>query len=833
MAPASASAPAALSQRFAIAAAILTAAAMLLISVVSFWLIDRERTRANDLLQQREVTFHATTVGHNLQALTTRLADVAASPILATGLVDSAGKETYLTPFLHGLRQMNGIPVQVLFTDFEGKTIADNGGDGGGGFGARELAWLRARLASGDERAALQDGELLGVYLLRYARTRTPEGALMYKVRLADLKPTPWSVLAPADARPPLAREIAARVPLPANLAHLGLALREDEGRLAAPLDTPAPQYLLIAATTAVLALLVFLLASRLALGLTRDLRGLEAFSASLGDAGISNRRAPLAGSREVVSLAGAINRMLDRLYEQHAHLEAERRKFHQLSNNIPQMVWMADPDGNIVWFNDRWYAFADARPGEVSIDDWRKLHDPAILPEVMRRWGQAVVTGEPDQMTFPLRGADGRYRSFYCSIAPLRDAGNRIVQWFGTCTDVSELEQAERAVRYSEERLQQGLVAARMAVWERDPVAGAVGFSANLHSVFGKQWDNVAELWELVHPDDRAQLDEAVGRALSDAGGSGDSSDDTGGARGEYRATVRIRRADDGRWIWIDIRGRLGLGPDGRSTVVHAVAIDITERKHAEEALQLADRRKDEFLAMLAHELRNPLAPISSAADMLRIAYSNEPRVKQISEIVARQVAHMRHLVDDLLDVSRVTRGLVTIASRPLDLRRVVSEAVEQSRPLVEARRHQLEVTLPDAPVTVDGDHTRLVQVVANLLNNAAKYTHEGGRIEVTLDARDGQARLAVRDNGTGIGAELLPVVFDLFTQGSRTLDRAQGGLGLGLALVRKLIELHGGQVAATSPGLGQGSTFTVTLPGVRAPILETTPKTFPKTGL
>jgi PAS domain S-box-containing protein len=796
--------PARLSRRFAIAAAILTAAAMLLISIVSFWLIDRQRERANDLLQQREVSFHASAVGHNLQALTTRLADVAASPILATALVDSAGKETYLTPFLHGLRQMNGIPVQVLFTDFEGKAIADNGG---GGFGERELAWLRARLASGDERAALQDGELLGVYLLRYSRTRTPEGALMYKIRLADLKPAPWAALEPIDARQAQAHEITAKVPLPPSLAHLGLALREDERRLAAPLDMPAPQYLLIAATTAALALLVFLLASRLALGLTRDLRGLEAFSASLGDAGISTQRAPLAGSREVVSLAGSINRMLDRLYEQHAHLEAERRKFHQLSNNIPQMVWMADPDGNIVWFNDRWYEFAGAESGNgaaaIAIEDWQNLHDPNVLPEVMRRWREAIVSGMPDQMTFPLRGADGRYHSFFCSIAPLRDAGGRIVQWFGTCTDVSQLEQAERAVRYSEERLQQGLVAARMAVWERDPGHGTVSFSANLHSVFGKHWHNVAELWELVHPDDSEQLRETVEGAIN-----------KGGAGGEYRATPRIRRADDGRWIWIDIRGRLGLGPDGRSNVVHAIAIDITERKHAEEALQLADRRKDEFLAMLAHELRNPLAPISSAADMLRIAYSGEPRVKQISEIVARQVAHMRHLVDDLLDVSRVTRGLVTISRKPIDLRRVVGEAVEQSRPLVEARRHQLEVALPDAPLTVDGDHTRLVQVVANLLNNAAKYTHEGGRIEVALAARDGQARLTVRDNGTGIGPDLLPEIFDLFTQGSRTLDRAQGGLGLGLALVRKLVELHGGEVSASSPGQGQGSTFTVTLP-------------------
>jgi PAS domain S-box-containing protein len=792
--------PTRLSRRFAIAAAILTAAAMLLISILSLWLIDRQRTRANDLLQQREVSFHASTVGHNLAAVSTRLAEVAASPILANALVDSAGKETYLAPFLHGLRQMNGVPVQVLFTDFEGKAIA---GNDAGGFNARDLAWLRERLVSGVEGAALQGDDLIGVYLLRYSRTRTPEGALMYKIKLADLRPASWAVLERAGARAPRAHEISAQVPLPPALAHLDLALREDESRLAAPLDAPGPQYLLIGAITAALALLVFLLAQRLALGLTRDLRRLEAFSASLGDAGVKQQRAPLAGSREVVSLAGAINRMLDRLYEQHAHLEAERRKFHQLSNNIPQMVWMAEPDGRIVWFNDRWYEYAGAKPGEMSLDDWQSLHDPKLLPEVTRRWRQAVASGQPDQMTFPLRGADGRYRSFFCSIVPLRDAGGRIVQWFGTCTDVSQLEEAERAVRYSEERLQEGLVAARMAVWERDPLTGTVSFSANLQSVFGKQWNNIAALWELVHPDDREALREATEHAIG-----------KGADAGEYRITVRIRRADDGRWIWIDIRGRLGLGPDGRSNVVHAVAIDITERKQAEEALQLADRRKDEFLAMLAHELRNPLAPISSAADMLRIAYSGEPRVKQISEIVARQVAHMRHLVDDLLDVSRVTRGLVTINREAIDLRRVVSEAVEQSRPLVDARRHQLAVALPEAPMMVDGDRTRLVQVAANLLNNAAKYTHEGGRIDVVLAAHEREARLTVHDNGTGIGPDLLPVVFDLFTQGSRTLDRAQGGLGLGLALVRKLVELHGGQVDAASPGPGKGSTFTVTLP-------------------
>jgi PAS domain S-box-containing protein len=799
--------PASLSQRFAQAAAVLTAAAVLLIAGVSSWLIDHQRAQANALLQQREVAFHATTVGRNLEALSTRLAEVANSPILATALVDSAGKETYLTPFLHGLRQMNGIPLRLLFTDFEGKEIASNGVSG---FTEADLAWLRARIDSGDERAALQAGpngdELIGVNLLRYSRTRTPEGALMYKVRLADLKPVPWAGFARGAGGDGVRRiagrqyEIAAAVPLPASLAHLSLQLREDERRLPLPLATSGPQYLLIIGIAAVLALVVFLLASRLALGLTRELRRLESFARSLGDDGIDRRRAPLEGSAEVVGLAGSLNGMLDRLYRQHAHLEAERQKFLQLSNTIPQLVWIADPQGRMVWFNQRWYEFTGTTVDAGEGMQWERFHDPDVLPQVRTRWDETLASGQMAQMTFPLRGADGRYRSFFTSVVPLRDAGGAIVQWFGTCTDVSPLERAERAVRYSEERLQQGLVAARMAVWERDPVSGQVSFSANLHSVFGVAWHNIAELWQLVDADTRQVLRDGAERSVRDGG--------------EYRSTLCMRRADDGRAIWVDIRGRLGTGADGRSTVVHAIAIDVTERKRAEEALQLADRRKDEFLAMLAHELRNPLAPIGSAADMLRLAYANEPRARQIGDIIARQVGHMRHLVDDLLDVSRVTRGLVTVERRALDLRDAVHEAIEQSRPLIDSRRHELQVRLAVAPLMVDGDRTRLVQVAVNLVNNAAKYTPEGGRIEVTLDAVDGRAQLMVRDNGNGIGPDLLPVVFDLFTQASRTLDRAQGGLGLGLALVRKLVELHSGRVDAASPGPGRGSTFTVRLP-------------------
>jgi signal transduction histidine kinase/ActR/RegA family two-component response regulator len=236
-------------------------------------------------------------------------------------------------------------------------------------------------------------------------------------------------------------------------------------------------------------------------------------------------------------------------------------------------------------------------------------------------------------------------------------------------------------------------------------------------------------------------------------------------------------------------------------------------ERSARSEAERLS-RMKDEFLAMLAHELRNPLAPISNAAELLSMLYPGEPRVSQSSAVIRRQVAHLTRLVDDLLDVSRVTRNLVTLDRKTIDFRSVISEAIGQVRPLLEKRRHHLALEMPDQAVHVPGDETRLVQTIANLLNNAAKFTPEGGRIDLTLRTTQDALRLHVKDNGAGISPELLPAVFELFTQGTRTLERSQGGLGLGLALVKKLVELHGGRVSAYSSGPGQGSEFIVELP-------------------
>ncbi|CAN5346006.1 hypothetical protein BH10PSE16_BH10PSE16_13060 [soil metagenome] len=240
----------------------------------------------------------------------------------------------------------------------------------------------------------------------------------------------------------------------------------------------------------------------------------------------------------------------------------------------------------------------------------------------------------------------------------------------------------------------------------------------------------------------------------------------------------------------------------------------DIHEQKLAQAELVQSARLKDEFLAMLAHELRNPLAPIATAADLLSMGSLDEEGVWQLSEVISRQAGHMTRLIDDLLDVSRVTRGQVTLDKQPVDMKSIVTEAVEQVKPLLEAKAHHLEIQLPPQRSMVSGDRTRLVQVLVNVLNNAARYTPNRGRIAMRMVEDGSQLTLCVRDNGLGMSDELIAVAFELFTQGERTSDRTQGGLGLGLALVRSLVRLHGGTVSLQSAGAGLGSELAIVLP-------------------
>ncbi len=284
------------------------------------------------------------------------------------------------------------------------------------------------------------------------------------------------------------------------------------------------------------------------------------------------------------------------------------------------------------------------------------------------------------------------------------------------------------------------------------------------------------------------------------------------------------------------ELVGRAGMALEN-ARLYWSLKREIAKTREAEEKLLEQSRRKDEFLAMLSHELRNPLAPIRNAAEVLRRIAPTDAGIVWARDVVERQVTHLAQLVDDLLDVSRITQGKITLKKEPVELGRVIQHSVETARGLLESKRHQLALNLSGTPIWVHGDFARLAQVIGNLLNNGAKYTAEGGRIELAASADRGEAVISVRDNGIGIEADLLPHVFELFTQGEQTLDRSQGGLGVGLTVVQRLVELHQGRVEVHSDGVGKGALFRICLPCIsevaeRQPAQEQAPLELPKAG-
>ncbi|KGQ18728.1 PAS domain S-box protein [Lysobacter dokdonensis DS-58] len=373
---------------------------------------------------------------------------------------------------------------------------------------------------------------------------------------------------------------------------------------------------------------------------------------------------------------------------------------------------------------------------------------------------------------------------------------------------DVTDRESALDALRVSEQRFRTVAEMIPQMVWSTLP--------DGYHDYYNPQWyaytgvpegSTDGEAWNgMFHPDDQARAWERWRHSLA-----------TGAP---YEIEYRLRhRSGEYRWV-------LGLAlpiRDASGAIVRwmGTCTDINEQKLVQEALSRsemllrdADQRKDRFLAILAHELRNPLAPIATAASLLRMAPDDADRVREASAIIERQVQHMTHLVNDLLDVSRVTQGQAALDVREMDLAHAVRQALEQVAPLIARKQHSVRVSLPDGPVRVQGDAARMTQVFANLLNNAAKYTPDHGHIDVRFDVEDNLACIEVEDDGIGMDASLVPRVFDLFVQAEPTPDRNEGGLGIGLALVRSLVQLHGGTIKATSPGLGLGSKFRICLP-------------------
>jgi PAS domain S-box-containing protein len=648
--------------------------------------------------------------------------------------------------------------------------------------------------------------------------------------------------------------------------------------------------------------------------------------------------------------------------------LRASEEQFRQLANSIPQLAWMARPDGHIFWYNQRWYEYTGATPAEMEGWGWQAVHDAEELPRVIERWRAALTAREPWEDTFPLRRHDGVFRWHLSRAMPLVNDAGEVEFWFGSNTDITEQREAAEQIR-----LQATMLAAvNQAVVATDAEGVIIYWNAYAETLYG--WTaaeavgrQVLEL--IIPPETRAEAEQDIERmrrgesfnierikcrrdgsrfpALVSETPVFDeqgrlkailrvSADITERKQAEdslrfladasrslstlvdYRSTLhkvarlavplfadwcvvdllngegtlervalahrdpnkidlaerlaRDRPADNGRpfGVWGVIRTgqpeivplldeawleRHSIPAESRALVrqlqlrsymcvplsahgrilgvitflwsesgrtyrdrdlrlaedfAHRAAVAI-ENARLYQALRNADRRKDEFLAMLAHELRNPLAPIRTGLDVLSIETNGQ---SETIEVMQRQIEHLVRLVDDLLDMSRIVGGKIELRRESLELSGIVERAVEAVQHLVHCASHKLEVHLPEDPIWVTVDPVRMVQVLENLLSNACKYTDSGGQISLRVEREEDGVAIRVRDNGVGLDSELLPHVFDLFTQSTRSLDRSQGGLGIGLTLVRTLVEMHGGTVAAFSDGPQRGSEFVVRLP-------------------
>ena len=413
----------------------------------------------------------------------------------------------------------------------------------------------------------------------------------------------------------------------------------------------------------------------------------------------------------------------------------------------------------------------------------------------------------------------EGRWHSL--RIRPYKTLENKIDGAVIVLVDVDRLKRTEQSLRESEERLSLATECAGMGTVDMDLLTGKAIWSESRFRLFGYEpppggegsWD----MWvSRLHPDDRDRVLAAFGQAKCD--------------KTLYSPEHRIIRADNGQVTWLLTFGRFLYDESGEAVRFVGISLDNTQRKmleqnlkHRAEELAAADRSKNQFLAMLAHELRNPLAPLRTAVEVLRGNGEDQAVSSRALDIMDRQIQNMVRIVEDLLDVSRVTRGQIQLRKEPCDVAACLKNAVEMARHMVEGRDQKLSLALPNEAVCVEADSTRLEQVFGNLLTNASKFTEPHGRIWIELASEtaaisDRQAVIRVRDDGIGIAAEMLPRVFDLFTQADGSAARKQGGLGIGLTLVRRLVELHGGSVEVRSKGLGKGCEFTIRLPELKA---------------
>jgi len=489
--------------------------------------------------------------------------------------------------------------------------------------------------------------------------------------------------------------------------------------------------------------------------------------------------------------------------------LALSRARFDFVATSADIGVWSCDvPLGDLIWNNACKAHFGLAPDAIVTIDTFFDRIHPDDVDATRRAIDDALNQGVPCDIEYRARQQDGSFRWIRAVGRTEYDDQGIARRFEGVTVDITATKRAEAALADSRDRLRAALDASGTGTFRWDIDSNNLDWDGNLDRLFGLQPGatvrSLPDFLRFVHPDDRQRVVDACARCAT--------------INADFDEEFRVVWPD-GTVRWLFDKGRVFVAADG-TRYMSGACVDITDRRNKEDALRAADRQKDEFLGMLAHEIRNPLAPMMYSASILERRIQ-DPTLKRPLEVITRQATRMIRIVDDLLDVSRVTQGKISLQRSRVCVGTLLRQCVEATQALFAARRHTVTVRALDPTLVVIGDEVRLAQIIENLLINAAKYTPDGGRIELSGEPAGGMVSIAVTDTGIGIAPEMLERVFDLFAQADTSLDRAEGGLGIGLTLVDRLTRMHGGHASVSSAGLGLGSTFTVTLPRAASDIL------------
>lgn len=557
-------------------------------------------------------------------------------------------------------------------------------------------------------------------------------------------------------------------------------------------------------------------------------------------------------------------------------HLRQSEEELRALANTIPQLAWMADPGGAIVWFNQRWYEYTGSTPDASTGWGWKAVYDPAVLPAVLEHWNESVRTGSPFEMEFPLRGADGNFRWFLTRVEAVHDRAGRVVRWFGTHTDVDQVKRAEQALLEESHVLEllnsTGTILAStrdlrsLMQAATDAAAGVCGarFGAFFHhgaqgtgtlfSQFTLSGTASAEFQDVDEPLASALFGPGV-RAeglvrVADIGHDPLHAGKTPrfglpaghppvrsylsvpvvARSGELLGTMLFGHPEPGVFTERSERIVSGIAAQAAIALDNIRLVEAASRAAEERKVLLENERaaraeaertsqmKDEFLATLSHELRTPLSAILGWSQVLRRGSRDGADLQRGLSTIERNARAQAQLIEDLLDMSRIAAGKVLLDMQTLAPTGFIDAAIETVRPAADAKNIRIERRYDAGLAPVAGDPGRLQQVIWNLLSNAIKFTPRDGLVAIEVSQQDEQVAITIRDTGAGIGPEFITHVFERFRQADASTTRSHGGLGLGLSIVKHLVEQHGGTVRAESAGVGQGASFTIELPVAKA---------------